>query len=114
MDSCAGVTLSVVRGPMEMLMLLDVTPPDATVTVAVPAFAISSPATVAVSCVGLTNVVGSADPSQSTTAPAAKPLPFTASVNPSPPAVAEGGLRGPMTGVGALMGNVTGVEVTFP
>jgi hypothetical protein len=53
-----------------------------TVTAAVPGKAVSVAEIVAVSCVGLTNVVGRGDPFQFTTSPVTKFVPFTASVRP--------------------------------
>ena len=64
-----------------------------TVTVALPTEAIKLAATVAVNWVLLPKVVGCAAPFQSTMAPDTKPVPFTVSVNPGPPAVADGGDR---------------------
>jgi hypothetical protein len=87
---------------------LDVTSPDVTVTVAAPAVAIRLAATEAVSCPAFTYVVVSADPFQFTTAPEAKPLPFTVSVSAGPPAVALAGLNELIAGPAA----VTGVTVT--
>ena len=59
-----------------------------TVTVAVPVIprkAVSAGEIVAVSCVGLTNVVGRGDPFQFTTSPFTKSVPFTVSETPGVP-----------------------------
>jgi hypothetical protein len=91
----------------------DVTPPLATVIVVVPAEAIRLAGTEAVNCVALTNVVGNAVPFHCTctTAPAANPLSFTVSVKPVPPAVADEGLKLPITG---LIVKVAPEDVTPP
>jgi hypothetical protein len=62
------------------VVLFDVVAPDTTVTVAVPGDRNRVLGTEAVNCVALTNVVASGDPFHSTTAPLAKPLPFTCNV----------------------------------
>lgn len=76
-----------------------------TVMLALPPLAISAAGIAAVTCVPLTNVVVCGAPFQFTTAPVRKFVPFTVSVKPLPPAVAEFGLRVVMVGVGAVMGN---------
>lgn len=71
--------------------LPDVPPPGAgfvTVTLAVPAVAISAAVIAAVSWVALINVVVLAAPLNFTTDVATNPVPFTVRVNPAPPAVA--------------------------
>ncbi len=60
-------------------------PPDtvmATAAAPVPRKAVSAAVIVAVSCVGLTRVVGRGEPFQLTTSPFAKPVPFTVRVRP--------------------------------
>jgi hypothetical protein len=79
--------------------------PLVTVMLALPPLAISAAGIAAVTCVPLTNVVVCGAPFQFTTAPVRKFVPFTVSVKPLPPAVAEFGLRVVMVGVGAVMGN---------
>ena len=84
----------------------DVPPPGAgfvTVTVAVPAVAISAAVTAAVSCVALTNVVVLAAPLKLTTEVDTKPVPFTVRVKAAPPAVALVGEREVSVGAGLLM-----------
>ena len=63
-----------------------------TVTLAVPAFAIRLPGTVAVNCVPLTKLVESCEPFHCTVAAEAKLVPLTVSVNVGPPTVAPFGL----------------------
>ncbi|MGA2113575.1 MAG: hypothetical protein ABSH56_02355 [Bryobacteraceae bacterium] len=89
----------------------DVTPPLVTVIVVVPAEAVRLAGTVAVSCVALMKVVGSAVPFHRTTAPEANPLPFTVSVKPLTPAVADEGVKPPITG---LIVKVAPKDVTPP
>ena len=84
----------------------DVPPPGAglvTVTVAVPAVAISAAEIAAVSCVALTNVVVLAAPLNFTTDVDTKPVPFTVRVKAAPPAVALVGEREVSVGAGLLM-----------
>ena len=84
----------------------DVPPPGAgfvTVTVAVPAVAISAAVIAAVSCVALTNVVVLAAPLNFTTDVDTKPVPFTVRVKAAPPAVALVGKREVSVGAGLLM-----------
>ena len=84
----------------------DVPPPGAglvTVTVAVPAVAISAAEIAAVSCVALTNVVVLAAPLNFTTDVDTKPVPFTVRVKAAPPAVAVVGEREVSVGAGLLM-----------
>jgi hypothetical protein len=60
-------------------------PPDtvmATAAAFVPRKAVSAAEIAAVSCVGLTKVVGRGEPFQLTTSPSAKPVPFTVRVRP--------------------------------
>jgi hypothetical protein len=81
-------------------------PPGAgfvTVTVAVPAVAISATEIAAVSCVALTNVVVLAAPLNFTTDVDTKPVPFTVRVKAAPPAVALVGKREVSVGAGLLM-----------
>ena len=86
--------------------LPDVPPPGAgfvTVTVAVPAVAISAAAIAAVNCVALTNMVVLAAPLNFTTDADTKPVPFTVRVKAAPPAVALVGEREVAVGAGLLM-----------
>jgi hypothetical protein len=79
----------------------EVPPPGAgltTVTLAVPAAAMSVAGIVAVSCVGETNVVARAAPFQFTVEPLTKLPPLAVSVAAGPPAVAPDGLMLPRTG----------------
>src|SRR5207245_660233 len=82
---------------------LDVPPPGAgvnTVTVGVPATAMSAAGMAAVSWVAEANVVARAAPFHRTTDPVMKFVPVTVSVNPGPPAVAVAGLRPVVAGTG--------------
>ena len=84
----------------------DVPPPGAgfvTVTVAVPAVAISAAVIAAVNCVALTNVVVLAAPLNFTTEVDTKPVPLTVRVKAAPPAVALVGEREVAVGAGLLM-----------
>ena len=86
--------------------LPDVPPPGAgfvTVTVAVPAVAISAAVIAAVSCVALTNVVVLAAPLNFTTDVDTNPVPLTVRVKAAPPAVALVGEREVAVGAGLLM-----------
>src|SRR5256885_376417 len=85
-------------------LIVNVTAPDvvahpATVIEAVPGVAMSEAGTVAVSCFELTKVVTSGLPFQFTVVPETKLVPFTVSVNPGPPAVAQVGLIELIVGV---------------
>ena len=85
---------------------LEVPPPPPglnTVTVAVPALAMSLASTVAVRCVLPEPDVVRFDPFHRTTAPLAKLLPFTVRSRTPPPATAEFGLMEEMLGVCALL-----------
>ena len=84
----------------------DVPPPGAgfvTVTVAVPAVAISAAVIAAVNCVAFTKVVVLAAPLNFTTDVDTKPVPFTVRVKAAPPAVALVGEREVAVGAGLLM-----------
>ncbi len=84
----------------------DSPPPGAglkTVTLAVPAVAMSVTGIAAVSWVSETKVVGRLAPFQRTTAPLAKPEPFTVRVKAAPPAVAVAGASEVIAGAGLLM-----------
>ncbi|MGA2723439.1 MAG: hypothetical protein ABSG79_13635 [Bryobacteraceae bacterium] len=95
-----GLKLLIVgRGLIVNETPVDVIPTLVTVIATVPAAAIRLLLTVAVNCVAFTNIVGSDDPLHCTTAPAANPLPFTVNVNPTPPAVADEGLKLLIVGV---------------
>jgi hypothetical protein len=95
----------------------EVPPPGAgfvTFTLKVPATAMSPAKIVAVTCVEFTNAVALAFPLKFTAAPVTKPLPFTVSVNPAPPAVAVVGEIEVTTGGGFVTGSVTVPEVPPP
>ena len=86
----------------------DVPPPEAafvTVTLAVPAVAISASVIAAVNCDGLTNVVVLAAPLNFTIDVDTKPVPFTVRVKAAPPAVALVGEIEVSVGAGLLMVN---------
>jgi hypothetical protein len=90
----------------------DLALPAATVTAAVPAWAIRSAVTGTVSLVALANAVGRDVPFHCTIDDAVKPVPFTVSVKEGPPAVADDGVRLPIAGFpGLVMAKVSGVEV---
>lgn len=95
----------------------EVPPPGAgfvTVTLKVPAVAMSPARIAAVTCVEFTNVVVLATPLKFTVAPVTNPVPFTVSVNPTPPAVALVGAIVVMTGGGFVTGRLTVPEVPPP
>jgi hypothetical protein len=82
---------------------LEVPPPGdgfTTVTLAVPAAAMSAAVIAAVTCVLLTKVVVRADPFHFTMEVLTKLLPFTVRVKAAPPAVADAGLRLVIVGTG--------------
>ena len=84
----------------------DVPPPGVafvTVTLAVPAVAISAAVIAAVNCVALTNVVVLAAPLNFTTDVETKEVPLTVSAKATPPAVALVGEREVTVGAGLLM-----------
>jgi len=86
--------------------LPDVPPPGAgfvTVTVAIPAAAISAAVIAAVNCAALTNVVVLAAPLNFTIDVETKAVPLTVRVKAAPPAVALVGEREVAVGVGLLM-----------
>jgi hypothetical protein len=85
------------------LKFSDVPPPGAglnTVTCAVPALAMSDAPMAACNCVPATYVVVRGNPFHLTTDPLMNPVPFTVSVNPTDPAVAEDGDSIVMDGAG--------------
>ena len=87
----------------------DMPPPGAgfvTVTLAVPAVAISAAVIAAVTCVALMNVVVLAVPLNFTTEVDTNPVPLTVSVNAAPPAVALVGEIDVSVGAGLLIVNV--------
>jgi len=91
----------------------DVPPPGAgfaTVTVAVPATAMSDAAMAAVSWVALTSVVVRVDPFHKTVEPLTKPVPLTVSVNPAPATMALGGERLVVDGTGLSIVNPSEFE----
>ncbi len=95
----------------------DVPPPGAglvTVTLKVPAVAMSAARIVAVTCVALTNVVVFAVPLKFTTAPETKFVPFTVSVNPAPPATALVGESVVIVGGGLVTEKFTDADVPPP
>ena len=96
-------------GPETVLIVKDrvpdVPPPGAglvTVTVAVPAVAMSAAVIAAVSCVALANVVVLAAPLNFTSDVDTKPVPLTVRVKAAPPAVALVGEREVSVGTGLL------------
>jgi hypothetical protein len=96
---------------------LEVPPPGVglkTVTVAVPAVAMSAAVIAAVNCVLLTNVVVRLDPFQRTVEVLRKLVPLAVSVNATPPAVALVGEIEVSEGRGLLMVKVWGLEVPPP
>jgi hypothetical protein len=80
---------------------------------AVPAVAIKLAATVAVTWLALTNVVGSAVPFHWTAALEAKPPPFTVIVKLGPPAVADDGAKLPIVGEASVIVNGTVFETAL-
>lgn len=62
----------------------------------------------------LTKLVGSDDPFQLTTAPLAKLLPFTVSVNPAPPTMALAGASDVMVGVALPIVKTEAADVPPP
>jgi hypothetical protein len=80
---------------------------------AVPWNAVSVAETMAVSCVGLTNVVGRGDPFQFTASPSTKSVPFTVNVKPVAPQYGVEDGTSPET-VGATTENVIPLEVPPP
>jgi hypothetical protein len=97
--------------------LADVPPPGAgfvTVTLNVPAVAMSPTVMAAVSCVAFTNVVALAAPLKFTIELETKPVPFTVNENAGPPAVALVGESVAMVGAGLLTANVELPEVPPP
>ena len=96
---------------------MDVPPPGAgvnTVTVGVPAAAMSVDGMAAVSWVAETNVVARAAPFHRTTEPATKSVPVTVSVNPASPATAAVGFSPVVVGTGLVMLKVCGFDVPPP
>jgi hypothetical protein len=93
----------------------DVTFPGfATVTLALPAAAIRVAGIMTVSCVALTNVVGSADVFQYTEEVETNPEPFMVIGNAAPPAAADDGLKPLITGGGVAAADtvyVTGMTM---
>src|SRR6266850_1621815 len=85
-----------------------------TVTLAVPAAAMSAAVIAAVSWMGLTKVVVRVAPFQRTVEPLRKLAPFTVKVNASPPANALPGDRLLRVGAGLLTGKVCAAEVPPP
>src|SRR6267143_5645078 len=85
-----------------------------TVTLAVPAAAMSAAVIAAVSWMGLTKVVVRVAPFQRTVEPFTNPVPSTVSVKPAPPTVALSGVSPVIVGMGLLTGNVCAAEVPPP
>jgi hypothetical protein len=105
--------VEVSAGPAAALIVrdrfADVPPPGVglvTVTVAVPAVAMSAAVIAAVSCVALTNVLVLAALLNFTTDVDTKPVPFTVRVKAAPPAVALVGEREVSVGAGLLIEKV--------
>lgn len=95
----------------------EVPPPGArlvTVTLNVPAAAISAAVTEAVNCVALTNVVDFAEPLKFTTEVETKLVPFTVSEKAGPPDVAFAGERDAIVGTGLVTVNVELPDVPPP
>jgi hypothetical protein len=108
--TAAGVDESRAKPMIVKVWALEVPPPGAgftTVTWAVPPTAMSAAVIAAVNWVEETYVVVRFDPFQLTVEPETKPVPFTVSVNPAPPAVVEAGLRPVVAGTGLLILTVT-------
>jgi hypothetical protein len=102
---------------MVNICAFDVPPPGVglkTVTLAVPAVAISAAVIAAVSCVPLTYVVVRSEPFHLTIEPLTKLVPFTVSVKAPPSAVAEDGLRLVIAGAGLLMVKICAFDVPPP
>ena len=96
---------------------LEVPPPGdglTTVTLAVPAVAMSAAVIVAVISVSLTKVVVRFEPFHCTWLLATKFVPFTVKVNDPPPAVALGGESDLVVGIGLSIVNVSGADVPPP
>jgi len=91
------IEISVGTGLLMVKVCAFETPPPGagfvTVTLTVPAVAMSAAVMAAVTCVPLTNVVVRFAPLNCTVAPLAKPVPFTVSVKPTPPVVTLAGER---------------------
>lgn len=107
------------RLTMVKVCALDVPPPGAgvnTVTLAVPAVAMSEAGIAAVNCVALTNVVVRALPFHCTIEALVKFVPLTVKVNATPPATPELGLIAVVVGAGAaaLIVKVTALDVPPP
>src|SRR2546428_113092 len=85
-----------------------------TVTLAVPAAAMSAAAIAAVSWMGLTKVVVRTAPFQRTVEPFTNPVPSTVSVKAAPPTAALFGTSPVIVGMGLSTGNVCATEVPPP
>ena len=92
--------------------VLDVTPPDDTLTCAVPTLATKFAGTVAVSSFALWKFVDSAEPFHCTVAPDTNPVPFAVSVNDALPAVIVSGLR-PLSAGPATIVRVSELDVVL-
>ena len=111
-DVIVGTGLFTVNGEAP-----EVPPPGAglvTVTLNVPAAAMSAAVIAAVTCVEFTNVVVLEFPLKFTVAPVTKPVPLTVSVNPAAPAIALVGEIVVIVGGGFVTGKMTVVEVPPP
>jgi hypothetical protein len=96
------------------VLAFDVPPQGVTTVIeGVPAVAMRAAGTEAVSVVAETNVVVSGLPSQFTVEPETRLVPFTVSVNPGPPAVAQVGLSELIVGTARIV-NVCAFEVPPP
>src|SRR5919108_53171 len=101
----------------ENVCAAEVPPPGAgvtTVTVAVPAAAMSAAVMAAVSWVALTTVVVREAPFHCTVLPGTKPVPLTVSMKAAPPTVAVAGATLVMVGTGLLTENVCAAAVPPP
>jgi hypothetical protein len=92
--------------------LFEVTPPEDTLTCAVPALATRLAGTVALSSFALWKVVDSAEPFQSTVAPEANPVPLATKVKAALPSVIVSGFIPPSVGPGTMV-NVSELELTL-
>src|SRR5262249_29283641 len=110
-------TLAVVGGMIMKLSAFETPPPGAgfeTVTLAVPAVAMSPAEIAAVNCVLLINVVGLSTPFHLTTEALTKSVPVTVRVKAAPPAVPEFGFKLASAGAGLLIVKLATLDVPPP